>query len=80
MIYSQNRIDIDSLTARAYGASLSGKGVYDIQSGAYEADADVDGLDLSAVPACLWPSWGVCRRRSTQPATVRITRSWRQVT
>ena len=50
LIYSQNRIDIDSLTAQAYGASLSGKGVYDIQSGAYEADADVDGLDLSAVP------------------------------
>ena len=39
LIYSQNRIDIDSLTAQAYGASLSGKGVYDIQSGAYEADA-----------------------------------------
>ncbi|MCI7060315.1 MAG: hypothetical protein MR948_07485, partial [Megasphaera elsdenii] len=50
LMYSHDRVDIGSLTARAYGASLTGKGVYDVQSGAYEVDADVDDLDLSAVP------------------------------
>lgn len=50
LTYSHNQVDITSLTAQAYGASLTGKGTYNIQSGAYAADADVDGLDLSAVP------------------------------
>ena len=50
LAYSHDRVDIASLSAQAYGASLTGKGVYDVRSGAYEADADVQGLDLSALP------------------------------
>lgn len=50
LAYSHDRVDIASLSAQAYGASLTGKGVYDVRSGAYEADVDVQGLDLSALP------------------------------
>ena len=50
LAYSHDRVDIASLSAQAYGASLTGKGVYDVRSEAYEADAEVQGLDLSALP------------------------------
>lgn len=48
--YSGQTVTVDSLTARAFGGDIRGRARYDVNSGAYEADAEVNGLDLTAVP------------------------------
>lgn len=48
--YSGQMVTVDSLTARAFGAYIKGKAQYDVNTGAYAAEADVRGLDLTAVP------------------------------
>ncbi len=48
--YVDKRLNIESLTARAFGADLTASGVYDTDSGAWQGKADIANLDLTAVP------------------------------
>ena len=57
--YSDQAVTIDSLSAKAFGADIRGKGQYDVKTGAYAAEADVNGLDVTAVPKMPVAAMGV---------------------